>query len=130
MSDFRYRHLKIRTEQDVLILSVTESNLRGDETAEALYLEMLAAVDRTGIKQVVLDLGNAVLFSSVAFRPLLGLRRKLKELGGRMVLCNLSHALQEIFRSTRLITSHGSSTPPFEAYPDVETAIAALKSYR
>ena len=115
--EFQFRYLDVKTVQDVLILTVLEPNLRGDQVAEEIYLEMLAAVDRTGLHKIVLDLGNALLFSSVAFRPLLGLRRKLKELGGHLVLCNLSHALTEIFRTTRLITSHGSSPPPFEACP-------------
>ncbi len=128
MTDFEYRYLKIRVEDDVLILTVTEANLRGDATAEAVYLEMLAAVDRTRVHKVVLDLGDTMLFSSVAFRPLLGLRRKLKQLNGRMVLCNLSPALTEIFRTTRLITSSGSTPPPFEAYPDVDAAIEALRA--
>jgi anti-anti-sigma regulatory factor len=53
----------------------------------------------------------------------LALRKKLKEVGGRLVLCNLSPVVVEMFQTTRLIGSAGAF---FEVQPDVDAAVASL----
>lgn len=122
----QYPHLKCSLAQDVLVLALTETQLQGDKLAEALRLEMLAAVADTKARKVVVDFASVKYLSSVGFRPMLGLRRKLQELGGRMVLCNLTPEVAEVFRATRLISTSKSSTFVFEAQPTVSAAVASL----
>lgn len=109
-----------------LVLTLKDAQVRGDPMAEAIRLEFLNAVDQTGCKKVAVDLGNVELITTVAFRPLLSLRRRLHERDGKMVLCGLSPLVAEVFRVTRLISSSGSSTAPFEAQPDTPSALAYL----
>ncbi len=124
----QYPHLKCGLAQDVLILSITEAQLQGDRLVEAVRLEMLAAVDAAKAKKVVVDFGGVRYLSSVGFRPLLALRRKLQEAGGRLVLCCLSSEVGEVFRATRLIGSNKSSSFVFEAQPSVAAAVASLNN--
>ncbi len=42
------------------------------------------------------------------------------------MLCDLKPLIAEVLHVTRLISTSGSSTVPFEAAPDVLTAIARL----
>jgi anti-anti-sigma factor len=91
--------------------------------AQSLVDETQAAVSHADAKKVVLDLEHVEYLTSANFRPLLALRKKLKEVGGRMVLCNLSPVVVEIFQTTRLI---GSASAFFEVEPDVDAAIASL----
>ena|SRR5207302_1411815 len=126
MSEPQYRHLKGRTEQGVLVLSITEPQLQGDTLVESLRRELRAAVTEPGVHKVVLDFRLVKSVASEAFRPLLSLRRKLEESGGRMALCNLSPVVAKTFQVTRLVSTSRASTPPFEMEQDVAAAVALL----
>jgi len=119
-------HLTRRTEQDILVLTITDKHLRDEKPCAELRGELLASLAETGAKKVVVDLGQVEVVSSVAFRPLLSLRRAVEDAGARMVLCNLSEMVAEVFHVTRLLISGKSSVAPFEAKPDVASAIAFL----
>jgi anti-anti-sigma factor len=127
MPEPQYRHLKGRTEQGVLVLTITEPQLQGDTLVDSLRRELRTAVgEPPAVQKVVLDLHLVRSVSSEAFRPLLSLRRKLGEIGGSMALCNLSPVVARTFQVTRLVSTSRSSTPPFEMEPDVASAIALL----
>lgn len=126
MSDSHKRHLESHTDRGVLVVTVKESQLRGDDLAEALRQELLALVNETEAKKVAFDLHNVTFVTSVTFRPLLSLRRRLQETGGHMVLCGLTPDVHEVFEATRLVTTSRSVVAPFEVRPDVESAIARL----
>jgi hypothetical protein len=66
------------------------------------------------------------MLASEAFRPLITLRRKLLEAGGRLVLCHLAPPVAQAFHSTRLIGTTQKSTSAFEVQPNVAAAIASL----
>jgi len=128
MPEKTYRYLQCRTEQDVLVLTITEARVQGDEVAEDLRQEMLAAVDESGCGKVVIDFRHAEYLSSAAFRPLLALRRKLQETGGRIMLCGLSETVGDVFYTTRMISDGGTVQPLFDMEPDEAAAIARLAS--
>ena len=123
MSQPRYRHLQTKSEQGVLVLTPTPSRLEGDEMAQNLVEDTQAAVAHAEAKKVVVNLEHVEYLTSANFRPLLALRKKLKEVGGRMALCGLSEVVVEMFKTTRLIGSEGAF---FEVQPDVEAAVASL----
>jgi anti-anti-sigma factor len=126
MDEFCDRHLKSHVEQGVLVLTITEPKIQSDDVAEELRQEMLAAVERTGICKVVVDLRHARYLSSTAFRPLLALRRMLQEEGGQMILCGLTNAIRDIFCTTRMIDPSGAVSAVFDMQPDLPAALAHL----
>jgi anti-anti-sigma factor len=120
------RHLTGRTEQGVLVLTLTESHLQGDTLAHALKDELLAAVGQAEAPKVVLDFQRVASLSSEIFRPLVSFRRHLQDTGGQLVLCNLSSVVASTFRATRLISSRRTSTATFEVQPDLAAALASV----
>ena len=122
MSDPQYHHLCC----SLVVVTLTESQLQGDTVSDALREDLLGALQRSGAAHVVIDFGPVSYLSSVAFRPLLSLHRKLKEKGGRLVLCGMSPVVAEVFQVTRLVSTSGSSSAPFEMQPDVPSAVASL----
>lgn len=126
MTPASYRYIACRTEQEILVLTITAAKIQDDEMGETLGREFLAAVAQTGLRKVVIDFQNTKYMSSVAFRPLLLLRQHLRERGGRMMLCGLSPIIGDVFYTTRLASSSGASTAPFQLEPDVAAAIARL----
>jgi anti-anti-sigma factor len=126
MAEPMYTQLKCEVQHGVLVLTITQPQVEGDDTAEALRDEMLRAVTSTGLRKVVVDFRNTKYISSVAFRPLLSLRKKLQELNGRLLLCGLTQVVGEVFYTTRMATTAGSSSAPFEIEADAAAAVAHL----
>ncbi len=122
---FHY-YLRSAVDQEVLVLTILEKQLRGDDLADAMRQELLMAVDHYGIARVVLNFENVEYLSSAGIRPLLGLHRHLKGKGGRMVLCNLPPVVKETLTTLRLIGTSRSSSIPFEMTADVPSAVASL----
>src|SRR5262245_19979793 len=119
-------YLQVSTDRDVLVLTVARRQIEGEDIATGLKEELLAAVARHALTKVVLDLENTVYVSSIAFWPLLTLRRQLADQGGRLVICGLRGAVQEVFTTTRMVSSSGSMNAPFETASDRQTAVARL----
>lgn len=122
MSQPHYRQV----ECTAVVLRLTNAQVEGDPISDALREDLLTAVTGSDAAHVVLDFRSVNYLSSVAFRPLLSLRRKLKERGGRLVLCGMSQPVAEVFHVTRLVSTGGSSAAPFELQPDVPAAVASL----
>jgi anti-sigma B factor antagonist len=121
------QHLKARLQDSILVLTLTDRQLQDERVAQELVQELSAVVEHYRSRQVIVDLENIRYISSVAFRPLLSLRRRLVELKGRLILCNLSPVVGDVFYTTRLVSPTGSFHAPFEMEKDVASAINALK---
>jgi anti-anti-sigma factor len=119
--------LQSSLEQGVLVLTVTQPRIQGEEAAQALRDELHAAVEQAGVNRVVVDLQHARYLSSVAFWPLLSLRRQLLEAGGRLMICGLSGDLEDIFLTTKMISNGGTVDAPFEVASDAAEAVARLR---
>jgi anti-anti-sigma factor len=127
MAKPQFRLLQVNTEGEVLVLTLTESQVEGDAVAQALQGELLAASSSMGAQKIVVDFQNVRYISSVAFGPLLALRRQLNGMGGRLVVCGLNEMVGDIFFKTKMVNPAGNFAAPFEMQPDVPAAVAVLK---
>ena len=128
MAETQSAHLTSRLEQDVLVVAFITRQIQDERTAEAILQNLTALIDQYRAGKVVIDLQNIKYVSSVAFRPLLNIRRKLQVSGGRLVLCGLSQVVGDVFYTTRLVSKDGAFAAPFELEPDAAAAIARLNS--
>jgi anti-anti-sigma factor len=122
MAPALYQHVQC----NAIVLAVAENQLQGDPISDELRTDLLSAVEHSGAANVVLDFRRVTYLSSIAFRPLLSLHRKLKGTNGRLVLCGMSASVADVFHVTRLVTTTGSGPAPFELQADVPAAIASL----
>lgn len=120
--------LECSREEDILILTVTTRQIEGEDAAVRLKDELTKAVEESGLVRVVLDLKATRYLSSIAFWPLLTLRKYLAQRMGRLVLCGLSGAVEDVFMSTKMISSGGSTDAPFEVAADREAAVEKLRA--
>jgi stage II sporulation protein AA (anti-sigma F factor antagonist) len=127
MSEPNFSHVRGRRENGVLVMTVTVSRIQEDHLADDLRRQLLEAVAYHGATRVALDFAPVQYLTSTAFRPLISLHRKLRELNGRLVLCNLAPHLAEVLLVTRLISADPARPGPFEWASDVAAAIALLK---
>ncbi len=126
MAEPQARHLKSSLEQGVLVLTLTTARIEGEAVADALLQDMLAALPATETPKVVVDFQLTHYLSSVAFRALLGFRRRVLESGGKLVLCGLNPVIGDVFFTTRMISTDPQTTAPFVMEADVPAAVARL----
>jgi anti-anti-sigma factor len=126
MAEVQTQYLKSSYEHGVLVLSFTVTHVEGQEMAAALRQEMMDAVDRFQAHLIVIDFQQTRFISSAAFWPLISLWRKVRDKGGRLILCGLSPLVGDVFYTTRLVSPDGSFAAPFGLEADVPAAIAKL----
>jgi anti-anti-sigma factor len=113
-------------DRGVLVLTIVQSRIQGEEAAQQLREEMQLALDKAGGNRVVVDLQHVRYLSSVAFWPLLSLRRQLFTAGGRLMICGLTGDIETLFLTTKMISNGGAVDAPFEVAPDADAAISRL----
>ncbi len=119
--------ISAKTDRDILILTIMEKRVREYELAEAIGRELAAAVGQAPAK-VVVDMGQVEFMSSVGYGPLLSLRSCVRESSGRLVLCNLSEVVKDMFHATRLLINPHSPKSLFEHADTIEDAVTLLSS--
>ena len=120
-----YRHIKISTEQGILVITITSSQLLDDVMADGFLQELLAAVSQGSAQKVVVDFRAVKAICTGVFQALRELKAHIQKTTGRLVLCGLSPAVEEVFHLAGLAAEAGA---PFETRPDVEAAVATLNA--
>jgi len=128
MSKTTFAHLRTRLDQGVLIVTVTVPHIHSTdfELVDSLRLELCAAIADLPHPKVALDLSEIAYFGSAGIRPLLSLRRRLHDVGGQLVLCKLSPQVEDVLRTTRLISTSSAAPAAFDVEADVALAVARL----
>jgi anti-anti-sigma factor len=120
MSTPNYHHVAVSVEQGVLVLTLIDQQIRGDEVAEAVRREITDALERSGARQCVLNLQHVQSVSSSGLRPIIHLRREIQNLSGQLRICGVSEFISDVLHTVRLFTQ------PFDIQPDVAAAVANL----
>ncbi len=110
-------------EGSVLVVDVLPEQLRDFSVVQALREGVIAAIDQTRVKNVVIDLSRVKHLGSVAFLAFLAIRRQSGI--DRIVLCGLSEFVQELFGMCKLIASGNGKAAPFEQAATRAEAVAA-----
>jgi anti-anti-sigma factor len=107
----------------ILVVTVTAPEVRDVDLAYSLRDEIAALVDSSQARNLVLDAGSIQFIGSIGFLAFLGVRRYLGD--GRIILCNLSPPVREVFAICKLISTDGTKAP-FEVAATVESAVGRL----
>ena len=86
---------------DVTLVRIKLARL-GDDDTQSLFKQIYSLVDDMGRRNLVLDLRAVDYLPSMALGKLVMLNRKAQAAGGRLVLCELTPAVDEVMRATRL----------------------------
>jgi anti-anti-sigma factor len=109
--------LKITEEGDVKIVHL-EGKLDVNLSIE-IEAEFEKLID-SGVKKMVLDLRKVEYLSSSGLRIFISAMRKLKERGGKLVLCNITPMVKKIFKIVEL-------EDLFEIYDSTDKAVASFQ---
>ena len=122
-----YQHIGAGQQSGVLVLTVNETNMAEYDLCAAIGRELIDAVTNAEGRAVVIDLHNVEFIGSVGVMPFLSVNRCVRQQQGRLVLCNLSDFVHQVFTTTRLLINPGSQSSPFEWAPTREQAIDTLR---
>ncbi len=108
----------------ILVVTVLPRQVREAAIAYALRDEIIALVDAAQVRDLVLDVRNLQFIGSIGFLAFLGVRRHLGS--GRIIICNLSPPVRELFTICQLISTDQEKSAPFEAAATLEAALASF----
>src|SRR5262245_8212998 len=115
-----------KVQGSALVVTVLLDQLREAKTAYELRDEMIGQINQAQPRGIVVDLVNVTFIGSIGFLAFLGVRRHLS--GGRIVLCNLSDPIREMFSVCRLIATDSNKAAPFETAGTIDEALARLST--
>lgn len=109
------------TEQGIVVLTPTDELLTAD-----VIQEMHSVIDSTAAQHVIIDfkairslVSGSLYPQSEPFTPLIMLHKQMSQAARRLILCNLSSEIAEVFRLTRF-------DQMFEIKPDLVAALSSV----
>ena len=121
-----FRHISVREDRGVLILTIELARISSYEAAEAMGRELIDAVQGKPAPRVVVDLSKLAYMSSVGYGPLITVRSRVRAEDGRLILCGLSGVVKDVFEATRLLINPQSPKSLFEFTHTLDEAVALL----
>jgi anti-sigma B factor antagonist len=115
------RRLEIEQLGAVTVVRLLDAELVRPDHIDALGVRLLRVADELGCRRVVLDLARLERLGSSLVGKILGLHKRLRAVGGRLALCNLSPGLREILELLRVAALLG-------VHPSERAAVQALEA--
>ena len=119
LGEFTPKYLHLKQSDDVVIVGVAVDLLTEESNLEQFGHELFALVEQFGCRRMVVNLSEVRMVTSAGLGKMITLHRKMHRHQGCVVFCNLQAAVEEVLRTSRLITY-------LQVASDVEAALAAL----
>lgn len=98
----RRRRLEVEDIGDVCVVNFVDRKIIDEQNIQAIGEELNSLVDDFGRRKVLLNFANVSYLSSAALAKLITLNKKLLQVGGKLILCNIDPQIYEVFEITRL----------------------------
>jgi len=104
----RRRRLEAEHIGDVTVVNFIDRKILDEQNIQTIGEQLTSLVEEESgqrdCKKFLLNFGNVDFLSSAALGKLIALNKKVKGLGGRLILCNIHPDIREVFEITRLST--------------------------
>lgn len=122
-----YRHIGAKTIDGSLVLTIEVEQVKDFTISEELRYELVHAVKSRELKRIVIDLRNMSFMTSLACVAFIGVRQAMKDVHGRVILCNMTEFIHKVFSAKRLLVrSKNNGNVAFESAATLEDALAML----
>ncbi len=119
LSEFTPKYLHLKTADDIVIVGVAVDLLTEESNLEQFGHELFALVEQFGCRRLIVNLSAVRVVTSAGLGKMITLHRKMHRHQGTVMFCNLQPAVEEVLRTSRLITY-------LQVAEDVDSALAAL----
>lgn len=112
---------------DTLVLTIEVEQVKDFLISEELRYELVHAVKSRQAKRIVLDLHRMTFITSLACVAFIGVRQAMKDVDGRVVICNMTEFIHKVFSAKRLLArSKNNGNVAFESAETLNDALALL----
>jgi len=98
----RRRRLEVEDIGDVTVVNFTDRKILDEQNIQIIGEQLFSLVDEIGRRKILLNFGNVEYLSSAALAKLITLNKKLQQVEGRLILCNIDPQIKEVFEITKL----------------------------
>jgi anti-sigma B factor antagonist len=98
----RRRRLEVENIGDVTVVNFVDKKILEEQNIANIGEQLFALVEQDGLTKLLLNFGNVEYLSSAALGKLITLNKKVKDAGGKLILCEISPQIYEVFEITRL----------------------------
>jgi anti-sigma B factor antagonist len=96
------RRLELEQIGDVTVVNFVDKKILDEQSIQTIGEQLFSLVDQENCRQMLLNFSNVEFLSSAALGKLIKLKKKLEEVQGRLILCNIDPQIYEVFEITRL----------------------------
>lgn len=112
---FESHYFTFQAVGDIVVARCTLANLSDEENIEEVGQELLTIVGKYECRELIVDLAEVDYITSSMVGKLIRLHRQLHRDGGKLVICNLSPTVDEILRTSNLLTYFNAAPSVTEA---------------
>lgn len=87
---------------DITVVNFVDKKILDEQNIQMIGDDLFRLVDELGRRKLLLNFANVEFMSSAALGKLIRLHQRLTQVSGKLVLCNISKSILEIFQLTRL----------------------------
>jgi anti-sigma B factor antagonist len=101
-SPARRKRLEVEQIGDVTVVNFVDRKILDEQNIQIIGEQLFGLVDEEGYRKILLNFSNVEYLSSAALGKLITLNKKLNTGGGKLILCNISAQIYEVFEITKL----------------------------
>ena len=102
-SQARRQRLVVEDIGDVTVVNFVDKKILDEQNIQMMIGDdLFRLVDELGRRKLLLNFSNVEFMSSAALGKLIRLHQRLAQVGGKLVLCEISKTILEIFTLTKL----------------------------
>ncbi|MDG2380442.1 MAG: STAS domain-containing protein [Pirellulaceae bacterium] len=124
MGELGTRYIESSTQDGVLVIKILATAMRDTQVCYGIRDQMIEAIDPDQTQNVIIDLENLTFIGSIGFLGFLAVRRKIPK--SRIIVCNLTDTIREMFLLCRLISEDNSADSPFEVRATLQESLACF----
>ena len=113
--------VEVTTIDDVIVVSLKQASIGGIEGIEKIGQTLRGFVEDGQPKKLVIDFSAVGFFSSQMLGLLVDIWRRMKDVGGAVIISGINPQLTRVFRITHL-------DKIFEFHENTEAAVSALRA--
>jgi anti-sigma B factor antagonist len=98
----RRQRLVVEDIGDVTVVNFVDKKILDEQNIQMIGDDLFRLVDELGRRKLLLNFANVEFMSSAALGKLIRLHQRLSTVQGKLVLCNISKTIMEIFTLTKL----------------------------
>ncbi len=98
----RRQRLVVEDIGDVTVVNFVDKKILDEQNIQMIGDDLFRLVDELGRRKLLLNFSNVEFMSSAALGKLIRLHQRLVQVSGKLILCEISKTILEIFVLTKL----------------------------